>query len=267
MSQHTDTVMLILIGDILNWVAAGIVFPLMFLPLAAMISGDRGKTALGWVIIVLAVATAGALFAAIAPILSIEPSRPQAAIFIAITTVLFVIVYAAGGPARLTARLAPVLSGVARGAGRGVMWLLLVMALVQFAVVVLRYVFGVNFIFMQESITYMHGAVFLVVGGYALLTNDHVRVDIFYREAPERRKALIDFLGTYLFLFPICLLLLWTASPYVASSWGASEGSTETSGIQAVYILKSFIPIFAVLLAMAGFAVAARAGETLRGRG
>ena len=77
---------------------------------------------------------------------------------------------------------------VARKTGRAVMWLLLVMALVQFAVVVLRYVFGVNFIFMQESITYMHGAVFLLAGGYALLTDDHVRVDIFYGSASPKRS-------------------------------------------------------------------------------
>ena len=147
------------------------------------------------------------------------------------------------------------------------MWLLLVMALVQFAVVVLRYVFGINYIFMQESITYMHGAVFLLAGGYALLTNDHVRVDIFYREAPEKQKALVDFLGTYLLLFPVCLLLLWTASPYVANSWAVGEGSNESSGIQAVFIMKSFIPAFAVLLAMAGFNIAARAGAVLKGRG
>ena len=140
------------------------------------------------------------------------------------------------------------------------------MALVQFAVVILRYVFGINYIFMQESITYMHGAVFLLAGGYALVTNDHVRVDIFYREAPAKRKALIDFIGTYLLLFPICILLLWSASPYVASSWAVGEGSAETSGIQAVYLLKSMIPAFATLLAMAGFSIAARAGEILKGR-
>ena len=147
------------------------------------------------------------------------------------------------------------------------MWLLFAMAFVQFAVVVLRYVFGINYIFMQESITYMHGAVFLIAAGYALTTDDHVRVDIFYREAPAKRKALIDFLGTYLFLFPICVVLLWTASPYVASSWAVREGSAETSGIQGVFLLKSLIPTFAVLLAMAGFNIAARAGAILKNGG
>ena len=145
-------------------------------------------------------------------------------------------------------------------------WLLLVMALVQFSVVVLRYVFGINSIFMQEAITYMHGAVFMLAGGYALLTDDHVRVDIFYRGASEKRKALVNFLGTYLFLFPVCFVLLWTTSPYLAQSWSVLEGSTESSGIQGVYLLKSLIPAFAILFIMAGFVIAARAVDTLKGR-
>ena len=139
------------------------------------------------------------------------------------------------------------------------------MALVQFAVVLLRYVFGVNWIFMQESVIYMHGLVFLVAAGYALLTDDHVRVDIFYRGSPPKRKALIDLLGTYFFLFPICLLILWTASPYVARSWLVMEGSTDTSGIQGVFLLKTLIPIFAALLSMAGFVIAHRAVENPEG--
>ena len=145
------------------------------------------------------------------------------------------------------------------------MWLILAMALVQFAVVILRYVFGLNFIFMQESLTYMHGAVFLIAAGYALVTDDHVRVDIFYRGASPKKRALIDFAGTYLLLFPVCLLILWTATDYVGKSWAVGEGSNEQSGIQAVFLLKSMIPAFAILVSMAGFALAARAGETLRG--
>ena len=113
----------------------------------------------------------------------------------------------------------------------------------------------------------MHGAVFLLAGGYALLTDDHVRVDIFYRGASPRRKALIDLAGTYLFLVPVCLLLIWTASPYVARSWAVGEGSNESSGIQALFIIKSFISAFAILLMMAGFVIAARASALLKERG
>lgn len=257
--------MLALTGHILNWLAAGIVFPLMFLPLAALFAKGRTAGSLVWLAITASVVGAGVLFAWATPILSLTPSADTALTFAGCLFFCFVGVLAVGGPDRAIALLTAPFTAITRAAGRAVMWLLLAMAVVQFAVVVLRYVFGVNFISMQEAITYMHGAVFLLAAGYALIADGHVRVDIFYREAPARRKALVDFLGTYLFLFPICILLLWTASPYVGNSWAVREGSTETSGLQAVFLLKSLIPAFAILIVMAGFTIAARASRTLRG--
>ncbi len=257
--------MLNLIGDILNWLAAGAMFPLMILPLALLLSGGR-RAGAWWVGLIIGFVAGGAAFARLTPGLALTPGAGQAATFAGVSAAVIAGVAIIGGPARFAALAAPLFESLTRGSGRAVMWFLLVMALVQFAVVVLRYVFGINYIFMQESITYMHGAVFLLAGGYALLTDDHVRVDIFYREAAPKRKALVDFLGTYFLLFPVCLLLLWAAAPYVANSWAVGEGSQEASGIQAVFIMKSFIPAFAVLLAMAGFNIAARAGETLRER-
>lgn len=259
--------MLTLTGDILNWAAAGIVFPLMFLPIAALIAEQRRNSFFAWIALVFGSVAAGALFAALAPILRETPAAYKIVTFTCVVAALAFPLFMSGPAKSAIEKLSPLFENITRNAGRAVMWLLLVMVLMQFSVVVMRYVFGINFIFMQESITYMHGAVFLVAGGYALLTNDHVRVDIFYREASPKRKALIDFLGTYLFLFPICLILLWTASPYVAQSWSVNEGSTESSGIQGVYLLKSLIPAFAVLLAMAGFVISARAGDELKGRG
>lgn len=257
--------MLIFIGDLLNWLAAGVLFPLMLLPLAGLLT--RGNALAGsavWLMLVAATTGAGALFANLAPRLDPGSLQPRLAIFAGCAFALFGLIAFAGGPVRASGRIAPMFDALTRRAGRAVMWLLLAMALVQFALVVLRYVFGVNFIFMQESVTYMHGAVFLLAAGYALLTDDHVRVDIFYREASARRKALVDLAGTYLFLLPVCLLILWTSSDYVSAAWAVREGSTEQSGIQGVFLLKSLIPAFAALLLAAGFVVASRAAETLR---
>lgn len=254
-----------LTGDIMNWLAAGVVFPLMLLPLASLFARSR-HSALIWFLIVAAVVFAGVAFAWLAPILSVRPSLTQSGVFILMLLVLGTLIFTSGGAKPVIARLAPLFEKIVSVSARAVMWLLLLMALVQFGIVVLRYVFGVNYIFMQESITYMHVAVLLLAAGYALITDDHVRVDIFYGSASPKRKALIDFIGTYLFLFPVCLLLLWTASPYVASSWASGESSAEASGIPGVFILKSFIPAFAVLLAMAGFNIAANADDALRER-
>jgi TRAP-type mannitol/chloroaromatic compound transport system permease small subunit len=256
--------MLDLIGDALNWAAAGLLFPLMLLPLAAAgrDRGAAGGTGL-WLLLVAIIVATGCLFVALAPRMSVRISSTQAALFSLCVAAAAIAVAGLGGPRRACPRLARAFEIVTAGAGRIVMWLTIAMALVQFTVVIMRYVFGVNFLALQESTTYMHGAVFLLAAGYALLTNDQVRVDIFYREAPPRRKALIDLLGTYLLLFPVCLLILWTASSYVGVSWSVREGSQEQSGIQAIFLVKSLIPAFATLLAMAGFVIAARAVETL----
>lgn len=261
------------VGDILNWAAAGIMFPLMLLPLAGLIFEPAGEKpprvrmgAVPWAISVFAIASAGYVFVRLAPDLGGKLPGRAALIFAALVAIEMMAIAAGGGARRSIERLTPLFETITRSAGRIVMWLILAMALVQFTVVILRYVFGLSFIAMQESITYMHGAVFLIAAGYALLTDDHVRVDIFYRGASPRKKALIDFCGTYLLLFPVTLLILWTASGYVGASWAVGEGSQEQSGIQAVFLLKSMIPAFAVLMAMAGFVIAARAGETLRGK-
>jgi TRAP-type mannitol/chloroaromatic compound transport system permease small subunit len=254
------------VGDLLNWAAAGVVTPLMFLPLAAFAVRLRALSgALVFLMIVLLAAGAGIGFVVLAPRLDIADLQGKAVIFGGCLATLVALIALMGGPTRATRRLASLFEAIARGAGRLVMGFVFVMALVQFCVVILRYVFGINSIFMQESITYMHGAVFLLAAGYALSTDDHVRVDIFYRGASARRKALVDLVGTYVFLFPVALAILWTASAYVGHSWEVGEGSTEQSGIKGVFLLKSLIPAFAILLAMAGFAKAARAGEILRG--
>lgn len=163
-------------------------------------------------------------------------------------------------------RSASVCDAINKSVARVAVWCALLMALVQFTVVIFRYVFGLSFLWMQESVIYLHGALFLLTAGYALLTDDHVRVDIFYREASERRKAVVNMIGTYFFLFPMSAIAVWMARPYVAASWAVREGSTEASGIQAVYLLKTLIPIFAVLLIIQGFSLAAHAALTLRRR-
>ncbi|HEX5079452.1 MAG TPA: TRAP transporter small permease subunit, partial [Geminicoccaceae bacterium] len=119
---------------------------------------------------------------------------------------------------------------------------------------------------MQESIVYMHAIIFMVAGGYTLLHNGHVRCDIFYAAASPRRQALIDLVGVAVFLLPTCALIGWAAWPYVAQAWAVHEGSPEgTLGIRGVYLLKSVILVFAVLVALQGLAVAIHSTLRLAG--
>ena len=149
--------------------------------------------------------------------------------------------------------------------GRVAAWLALVMVLLEFVVVVMRYVFGVGLIAMQEGVIYLHATLFLVGAGYTLLHGGHVRVDIFYGDARPSRRALVDLLGVVFFLLPVCVIIGWASWPYVGQSWSVFEGSKETSGIPAVYALKSMILAFVVLISFQGVALALHAVLTLAG--
>ena len=144
------------------------------------------------------------------------------------------------------------------GVGRTVMWLAIVMALVQFTVVIMRYVFSIGSIPMQEAIWYMHGLLFMLGAGYALLYDGHVRVDIFYREARSRTRAWTDLLGGLVFLVPLCFVTLYYSYSYVGNSWRVREGSTEISGLPFIYLLKTSIWVFAVLLGLQAVAMVLR---------
>lgn len=169
-----------------------------------------------------------------------------------------------GGVSSLALRIAAVFERINQTVGRAVAWLSLFMVLTMFAIVVMRYIYGFGLIWIQESVMYMHGFLFMLGAGFTLLQDGHVRVDIVYREATPRFKAWVNFLGTYVLLFPVMLLVLEVSMPYVQSSWAVFEGSKETSGIHGVYLLKTAILIFAGLLLAQGFVLAARAQQTLR---
>ncbi|WP_438883351.1 TRAP transporter small permease subunit, partial [Bacillus cereus group sp. Bce013] len=81
-------------------------------------------------------------------------------------------------------------------------WLVIIMMLVQFAIVIMRYWLGINSIVMQESVMYMHAAVFMLGAAWTLKRDGHVRVDIFYRRLSDRGRAWIDLMGTLLLLIP-----------------------------------------------------------------
>jgi len=141
------------------------------------------------------------------------------------------------------------------GTGRLLSWLTLLLVLTQFAIVVGHYIFHIGAIFLQESLLYMHSMIFLGASAYTLRHNGHVRVDVFYSRFQEKTRAWINLIGGVFFLLPITILIFWMAWPYVASSWQSFEGSIESSGIQAVYLLKSMILFFAASLFLQGISL------------
>jgi TRAP-type mannitol/chloroaromatic compound transport system permease small subunit len=147
--------------------------------------------------------------------------------------------------------------------GRAAAWAAVFIVVVQFGVVVLRYAFGTGSIWLSESILYGHAALFMLAAAWTLREQGHVRVDVFYAQAAPRRKAMIDLGGALVLLVPFMLVLALLALPYVAQSWAVLERSRETSGLPAVFLLKTLIPVFAILFALQGIAQAIRAADVL----
>lgn len=139
------------------------------------------------------------------------------------------------------------------------------MVLVCFTVVVQRYVFHVSYPPLQDLYVWLSGAMFTGVAGFALLRDDHVRVDIFYRPGSVRRKAVADLLGTVLFLVPYVVVIFAYALPYVERSWRLWEGSANVGGMPGLFVLKSFIIVFTVLVGLQGIAWGLRAILVLTG--
>lgn len=154
-----------------------------------------------------------------------------------------------------------------RTVGAVVRWCALLMVLLQFALVVLRYVYGVSFIYLNEGVLYLHGALFMLGAGYTLLVDGHVRVDIFYARASKRARAMIDIGGHVLFLLPSMTVLLIYSWPSVRRAWSIFEGPISVGGIPASFLLKSLIPAFCILLVVQGVANLARDIGRLRDDG
>ncbi len=160
--------------------------------------------------------------------------------------------------------LADRLDTVNRWTGLVVRWLALAMVLVQFLIVLLRYVYGISDVFASESVLYMHAALFMAGAGFTLLVDEHVRVDIFYARWEKRRRAQVNAAGVLLLLLPSMGLLAWVTWPFVRNSWGILEGPISVGGIPASFLLKSLIPAFCGLLIVQALACLLRDLVTAR---
>ena len=149
--------------------------------------------------------------------------------------------------------------------GRLLAWLIPLMMLGTAAVVIMRYGFGQGMTALQESVTYLHGTVFMLGAAYTLKHGGHVRVDIFYHRFSVRTKAWIDSIGSIVFLLPLCGLILITSWDFTANAWSIREASVEPGGLPFVYLLKSLLPLMAINLALQGVAELLRNAMILTG--
>ncbi|RJG51260.1 TRAP transporter small permease subunit [Motilimonas pumila] len=149
--------------------------------------------------------------------------------------------------------------------GRVLGWSLLLLMLVMVVVVALRYVFDFGSIALQESTIYLHAMVFMLGAGYTLKDNEHVRVDVFYRNFSPRKQAWVDLFGGVFLLLPVCIFLLISCWQYVMTSWQLLEGSPEAGGLPLVFVLKTALLLFPGLLMVQGLSQIALCLLTLLG--
>jgi len=133
------------------------------------------------------------------------------------------------------------------------------MVLLTFAVVAARYLFHAGSIATQELVMYLHGSVFMLGIAYTLKEKGHVRVDVLYENFSEKTKAIVEIFGTILFLIPISLVILLVSIDYVQFAWNVREASADPGGLQGVFLLKTLIPIMAILLGLQGLSESLKA--------
>ena len=158
------------------------------------------------------------------------------------------------------------IEAISEWTGRAISWLTFLMVLVTFVIVVLRYVFDIGWIWMQESVTWMHALVLLLGAAYTLKHDEHVRVDVLYQSMLPERKAWVNLVGTLVLLIPTALFIFFSSWEFVAESWKVKEQSREAGGLPGVFLLKSVIPLMACLLLLQGIAELLRSILTVKGR-
>ena len=149
--------------------------------------------------------------------------------------------------------------------GRGISWVTFGLVIVVFVDVIMRYIFRISFVFVQEMEWHLFSVIFLIGAGYALLHDEHVRVDVFYQRLSVRNKAWINLLGTLFCLFPGCYLILATSIPFVLDSYGVMEVSPDPGGVPFRFVIKGMIPIGFFLVALQGIPLFLRSLLTVLG--
>lgn len=140
--------------------------------------------------------------------------------------------------------------------GRAVSYLSLVLVLLIGVDVALRYLFNWTSSANQEMEWHLFAALFLLGAAYTLRHDKHVRVDLFYSQFSESQKGWVNFIGTLIFLIPFCLVIIWTSIPFVIDAWQISESSAEPGGLPHRFLVKSTIPIGAILLLIQALSLA-----------
>ena len=128
-------------------------------------------------------------------------------------------------------------------------WLALISVIV--VAVVLRHVFGIGLIELEELQWHLYALGFLM-GLVACATRDrHVRVDVLRERMSQRTRDWVDLYGILLLQLPFLVLVSWSALPFAVDSFAVGERSASAGGLPFRWLLKSVLPLSFALLSIA----------------
>lgn len=161
-----------------------------------------------------------------------------------------------------------VLDRISIATGRAASWLTLAMVVGTFVIVILRYAFDIGAVWLQETVTWMHAMVFMAGAAYTLQREEHVRVDIFYRNMSERRQAVVNLAGVVVFVAPLCIFFVVESFEYVRASWSIREVSRNAGGLPYPFIplLKSALLLMPVAVLLQSLSLVMRSIVHIRER-
>jgi len=166
-------------------------------------------------------------------------------------------------PANLIVRVLDSISGAALRIAIGAA---LAIIAIQLTAVLLRYIFGLSFSWLNDSVIFTFAMIFMLGAAATLRDDGHVRVDILRGGFSARTKAIIEMIGAYVFIFPICFLILYSGAGMISRTWIGLEPFNESDGLPIKYLFKTLVPLFAILLAGQGLSQALKAALGLRGQ-
>lgn len=138
------------------------------------------------------------------------------------------------------------------------------MVLITFAIVIFRYCFGLGWVWLQEISIYFHAIIFMVAAAHTLGDNQHVKVDIFYAKASARMQGFTWLFGTLFFLYPFCVVMIYYSWGFVLNSWKIFEKSGDANGLPGVFLIKSLLLVYPVLLILQGIPIIFSAVRVIR---
>lgn len=121
--------------------------------------------------------------------------------------------------------------------------------------VILRYVFDIGLIELEELQWHLNATVVMCCLAFALQTDEHVRVDLLYNRMRPAGKDWVNLLGILFLFLPFTGLVTWHAWKLAAYSWELKEGSPMPSGLPGRYVIKGIMAAGMTLLMLQGVAL------------